>query len=465
MVTPSENQHPRDRQSDLPVVASPPGLSDDSHHHRLHKPPVLRRSTIKWLCAGWLLLVVYGTLGPLGVGRKPWLVPVESWNWIPAVHSQTFDSYNDLFTNIAVYLPVGVALTLLIRRRGGPRGLELLPAMFLAVTLSYVTELLQQCMPARCSDRGDLYVDAAAALVGCLIAPRVQRLIRGGHQYAYDNWRERPWLLAAWLMTLITAGLMTLPWDFYWPSLEIEYFRNLDLLDLRRFGTFVLLGFLIAMAMIERHGYGARAVGEAVKRIFIYGVYFEAMQIFLRSHACGLLDISTAFFGGMAGAGVARWLTGMSLEKGGIPTSTRRAFALVLVLGLVGFGLLPGIATAKNAGTTVYDPKFLLLPFQLDFLESFDRVMIAAAEALFLYGSLTMLCLYLRHESGRWVALLLLFGIVSFNELSKILIRDMTADITPALMGLASWMIAVRCWNAFRPKRGTARDSLSARTS
>ena len=427
MFTPSSNPHPRDRRTDPASSTGERAVAPDEFELG-RKPPVLRRSTLRMMCAVWLGLVVYGTLGPLGYGEGPWLIPAENWSWMPLAHPVNYGAYNDLFTNVLVYVPVGVALALLVRRRGGVRGLELLLATFLAVVLSYATELLQQFMPARCSDRGDLLVNSGAALLGCLVAPRVQRAVRRGHEYAYEQWRYHPWLVAAWAMTAVTLALMTLPWDLHWPSIETEYSRPLDFLDFRRLATFGLLGFLIAMAMIERHGRQALAFGEAIKRVFVCGVLFEAAQIFVKSHACGLLDISTALFGGMAGMGAARWLTGMSLTESGVPTATRRLLATSVLITLVVFGLVVGLWAGTAPERHPHDSWVLWFPFQVQFLESFDRVVISAAESLLVYATMTVLCLYLTRGRGRRVALLLLLGMVGVVQAGQILHRGGAAD-------------------------------------
>jgi VanZ family protein len=446
----SDNPHPHDRHTD-PVAPAGRPAAVPGEPGLARKPPVLRRSTLRAICVIWLGLVVYGTLGPLGYGEGVWLAAADNWRWIPPTYAVNYNAYNDLFTNVLVYVPVGVALALLIRRRGGARGLELLLAMSLAVSLSYVTELLQQFMPARCSDRADLIFNSGAALLGCLVAPHAQRVIRRGHQYAYEHWRHRPWLAAAWVMTGLTLALMTLPWDVYWPSVEIDYRRGLDSLDFRRFVTFCLLGFLIAMAMVERHGLCARAFGEAIKRIFVCGVLFEAAQIFIRSHACGLLDMSTALLGGLAGIGAARWLAALSSTRGNVPTVTRQLLATAALLALAAFGLVAGIGGGAALGDHPQGLELVRVPFQLEFRESFDRVLISAGEALFLYAAVTALCLYLTQGSGRRVALLLLMGMVGVAQLGKVLLLRGAADVTPLFMALAAWLVVVRCWSAFAP--------------
>ena len=449
-------RQPRDRHSDHlnapQYEAASSGATSESPRSRRIKPPVLRRSTIRWIALVWIGLVLWGTVGPLGTDTKPWIVPVPEYRWIPPIVPLSSASYNDIFTNVLVYLPLGVALGLLLRRRGGIWAVEASMAMVLAVTLSYSTEFAQQFMPARTFDRVDLFVNSGAALFGCLLAPLAQRLLRRGHEILFVNRRQKPWLTSAWIMTAIVFVLMTMPWDFHKPSLEVDYLRGLDLLDLRRFGAFLVLGFLIAMAMIERLGRGPAAFGESIKRIFVCGVFFEAAQIFIRSHACGFLDISTAFFGGLAGIGAARWLTGTTLTKGVLPTQTKRMLATIVLFALIGGQLAFGVAAAFGHGSGSNGVARVLLPFQIDFMQSFDRVMIHILESLFVYATVTMLCLYLSLGTGRVLSALVLFGMVGIVEVFRGFLGQHGFDLTPFLTAVAAWVIIQRCWKAFVPQ-------------
>lgn len=441
MFATGHTQHPRDRRHDRPTVID--GLA---------KPPVLRRATIRAGCAAYLLLIAYGTLGPFRSADGPWLSPPAAWHWLPPATPLCLAHYDDLFTNVLIYIPVGIALALLVRRRGGGWAAEITVAMYLAVAVSYATELLQQFMPTRVSDRTDLIVNTSAALFGCLIAPRCQRAIRHWHELAFWSWRTRPWLVLAWLDVAFTFLLMTVPWDLTWPSLEKQWDRELDLLDFRRFAAFTLLGFVTTMAMIERVGRGGRACGEAVKRVFVCAVMFEAAQILLKSHACGLLDISTGFAGGLVGCGAARWLTGMGMRIGVAPSARARVLATLGLLAIVGAVLCAGLAKARPEFVGPYGANVLWLPFQNEFFEPFDRVLTSVAESLFLYGALTVVCLYVTAGRGRTAALMLLGGLVGTVELAQMHFLGGTADVTPVVLAVVAWLVTTRCWDSLDPR-------------
>ena len=438
MTAAGHNQHPADRRCDAPRLID--GLS---------KPPVLRRATIRWVCVVYVGLVVYGTLGPLGHRDAAWLRMPESWQWVPSW--QPTDR-NDLLTNVLVYIPVGVALRLLVRRRGSSGAAELLLAVGLSAGLSYGTETLQQLMPARSSSRVDLLVNATAALLGCAIAPWMQNGVRRCHAWVFWHWRRHPWGVLAGLMTGLATVLMTIPWDLSAPALEVQWDRQFDRLDFRRFALFTLLGFTLTMAMHERLGRWPQAVAEAVKRVFVLGVVLEACQILIKSHSCGLLDIGTAFLGGMTGCGAARWLVGLKLsEYRRFSTIGRRAASLALV-GLVVLTLASGVSRYSAAGLSPYGLNVIWVPFQTHFYQPFDRVVTDIFESLALYATLTVLCLYLTQGRGRRTALLLLAGLVGLVQLMRMHFPGGAADVTALLLAVLAWLITVRCWMAFFPQ-------------
>jgi len=153
------------------------------------KPPVLRRRTLRWAAVAVLTLIVWGTNGPLGADGRAWLRPVDSWRWSPA---WTPSGWDDVATNFVVYLPVGFAFRLLVRRRGRAGWADFTLAIALSATLSYLTELAQQAMPARVSSLTDVAVNTAAAACGALAAPVAQRGLRAVHAAAHAH--LSPWL-------------------------------------------------------------------------------------------------------------------------------------------------------------------------------------------------------------------------------------------------------------------------------
>ena len=103
MASPADSISPRDRLGD-----DPRSVENE------HKPSVLRRSTVRLISAACLLLILYGTLGPLGLHGGPWLTAVDTWTLAPPWERS---GIQDIVTNLLIYIPMGICLRLLLRRR------------------------------------------------------------------------------------------------------------------------------------------------------------------------------------------------------------------------------------------------------------------------------------------------------------------------------------------------------------
>ncbi|MBU0641274.1 MAG: VanZ family protein [Planctomycetes bacterium] len=442
----------------------------------LVKPPILRRATIQGTCLACLGLIIYGTLGPLRSGQAPWLAAADGWRWVP-LHLPT--DLNDVATNFAVYVPIGIALRLLVRRRGGAGWRDLLLGLTLAIGLSYITEVLQQFMPGRSSNLTDVYVNASAALTGCLLAPPVQGSLRRVHTAAFMMWHTSPWSLLAWAATVVTAGLMLVPLDFSRPSAELVLTRPLDLWDVKRLGMFALVGFCLAVARAQFTTERGRALREALGRVFLLALLFELAQVFIVSHACGLLDIGIAAAGGAAGVAGALWFIRLGLIETAVERAERRrqnpeaqatlrwyhAFsaawrlpASIVLLATLACAVLVtiqyGSPAAAPAGAGVQ-----WVPFQGHFLQPFHVVVVDALGSCALYGFLTVLCMFLTCGHGRAAALLLVLGLVGILEGYEMMTDGRGADITPFLLAGGTWYLAVRVSNAIHVNPSTASSS------
>ncbi len=442
---------PRDRRDDVqPGAGGPEGEP---------KPPVLRRATLRWLSAACLAAIVFGTLGPLGAdGPGPWLDTVTTWHWVPQSHATDLD---DILTNLLVYVPVGIAFRLLVRRRGRAGGRDLAFGFGLSVALSFVTEVLQQFMPARSSNLTDVYVNAIGALVGCLLAPRMQRFIRRVHAAVYSQMRCRPWTVLAGLSIVAAAVLMTIPWDLTHSEIEVDFVRPFDLADITRFATFGLVGFALTGALARNAADRSRAIRKVASWIILLAILLEAAQVFVHSHACGVLDIVVAVTGGLAGCAIVLLLihagiirTEDAKTRGSGPpvlTGLWRVLAvgmlLLTVFGTVGVSIRPDGRPVRHAA----GPDIRWVPFQEEFMDPFPVVIAHVAGSIGLYALITLLCLLVTAGQGRLMALLLLTGALASGELCRALLDGGLADTTPLVLAVAAWLIAGRIWDAIYP--------------
>jgi len=436
--------------------------------HLVGKRPVLGRGTLRGLCAVCLLVIVYGTVGPLGLNGGPWLVQREAWSWVPPWRPTDF---NDLFTNFVVYVPVGFAFRLLVRRRGLVGAPDFVVGLFLSLALSYATEVAQQFMPARSANLRDFVVNAAAALVGGLIAPHVQRWLRQTHVRAFETREVNSWRVLAWTSAVVTGGLMVVP---LYPAplhFELDLTRSLDLQDVRRFGMFVMVGFCITAAAIQERGNTPAAVRAALRPILAIAVIFELAQLYIATHTCGLLDMFVAALGGVTGcAGATKAAELGIIGDGRRPPAARghgahqhlQAVALVATaLCVLAFGLRRlTIPSQPLSGELVV----FWTPFQAHFSQPFHRAVAELFESFSLYAFLTMMGLLLRGDRGRALALLVVLSLATLVESLRLLLGRGAADVTPIVVAALAWVATTRFWNALTPQMDRFRRATVAST-
>jgi VanZ family protein len=425
-----------DRHDDLRVVVR--GLA---------KPPVLSRSTIRRLCLASLAVIVFGTLGPLGV-RGPWVVPVEHWQLVPP---SVPSDLNDRLTNFVVYVPVGIALRLLVRRRGQAGWADLLLGFGLSVALSYVTEVLQQAMPGRVSSVTDVYVNALAAFVGCLCAAAVQSALRRVHAYVFVQLRvpQRRWVILATTAVIATAVLMTMPWSPTRPRAEIGFDRPPSFVDVQRGGMFALVGFLMAGAALVRRGSRTAALAAAWLLGVLVATALELAQMVLHEHVCSLLHAGISVVGVSAGCATAALLVRPRAAPGVVGSRLRKLALLTLVAAST-------YVTAERGSMSFgapcrAEPAIDWVPFHAQFQAPFPAVLADVLQQLAAYSLLTLLCVFLARDRGPAVALLLLGGLVGASECLQALRTGHHADTTAPLLAVSAWLLTTRIWRSCRP--------------
>jgi VanZ family protein len=431
-----------DRRSDCRVVVR--GIA---------KPPVLSRRTIRLLCLASLAVIVYGTLGPLS-GRGRWVVPAEHWQLTPP---RVASDLNDVLTNFVVYVPVGIAFRLLVRRRGQAGWADLLLGLGLSVTLSYITEVLQQAMPGRVSSLTDVAVNGLAALTGGLCAVPVQRLLRRAHAFVFVQVRDprRLWAVLACATLLATAVLMTMPWDLTRPHAALGVAEGLGRADGQRFGMFVLVGFFLAGALLMRKRNRRAAVLSAWLVGVLAAVVLEVSQLVLYGHLCSVLHAVVSVAGVSAGCVVAAALVRparTAVLAGGAVTRRLRVVAMVALLATIVYAGAGGFWREAAVAGLRAEPAVDWVPLRAHFHASFRVLVTDLLDQLATYSFLTLLCLLLALQRGPAIALLLLAGLVGAAECSRALVPGHHADTTAPLLAVTAWLLTTRIWQSIQPR-------------
>ena len=133
-----------------------------------------KRSVVlaRYLALAWCGLIVYASLHPFAGWRDTGVSP---WAFIEGAWPRYWTLF-DLVANVAVYLPLGLFLTLGLHRLPG-RYSAAIVATLLAAGLSFGLETLQNWLPSRVPSNLDLACNSAGGLLGALwahlVGPRI----------------------------------------------------------------------------------------------------------------------------------------------------------------------------------------------------------------------------------------------------------------------------------------------------
>jgi VanZ family protein len=443
------NAHVRDRADERQQWGEEPG-----------RPPVLRRQLVAALWVVSAAMIAYGTVGPIGLSGGPWFQMPAHWAWLPSVQDT---NYNDIFTNFVVYLPLGAAARLTLRRRGRAGARDLLGAVAFAAAVSWATELFQQCIPARSASLMDVYVNAAGAAAGAWLAPGIQNVVRATHARMYTAWHTSPWIVLGWLTMALTAVLMTQPFRPAALHVDLTLLRTPDGIDFRRFAMFVLIGLIVTIGAAREREHLLAGVRVAMRRAAVLIVGLEAAQSVLAHHTCSSFDMLTGVAGGLVGTLAAIRL----IESGRVPlrpvrppltepdvlpweASRWRPVAAVLLLILTVYVALPAVRAA-GPPRMVLVPSVAGWPFHAHFYASFDRVIADVVESTLVFGAMALLCLFLRPDVGRGLGAGLLASLLALVAIGRWVWQSAPIDLTPPLLALGAWLAAGGLWRSLQP--------------
>jgi len=268
-------------------------------------------------CAlGVAFLVLAGSLSPfafdLAAARANGGSGVAAIGWPRS-------GFDDLLTNVGVYLPVGAALFLWLRRNA-PAGLALTLTVAVGGAVSLLAEVLQTCIPVRTASWIDVIANVLGTLAGAALAPAVSAAARYLIRRISIGLARRPMSTAAGILAtgLLVMGLR--PFDFttttpaLHASLAGSHWSVADAIlgdaghtgraagDLSTIGTagvFVVLGICMALAARESRRSRRRASAAGIMHVTLIAVLIETVQIFVASRS---FDVGQVLLNACAGA-------------------------------------------------------------------------------------------------------------------------------------------------------------------
>lgn len=425
------------------------------------------QSVVLPLCAlGTVLLVLAGSLSPfhfdLAAARAAGGVGLRAIGWPNSAH-------DDLVTNIAVYVPVGAASFLWLRRRSRAWLALVLVGVFGGVT-SLLAETLQTCIPVRTASWIDVIVNVLGSLCGAAVAPALCAAAHLAGRRIRDGVTRQPMSTAAGVLAvgLILVGLR--PFDFVtttealhaslarsqWLWAETGISRDggggpaaADISTIGMAGAFAALGFLLALGARETRHSRRRAAAASLVHVALLAVLIETVQVFVVSRSFDVWDALLTACGGALGTYLAIYAVDAPSRSAwlGRPAMVLHPVLLGPALILqIGYHLAHAATpfqsmTAQTAGSTV-----LWVPFSGYYGRSLVSVMsqvLSVGAAFALLGlTVALLARGLGSRTRWWVAAGAVLTVAAVREVIQCANAAHVADTTDPLVALAALMLA-----------------------
>ena len=432
------------------------------------RPPVLRRRTVSAFAILGIFLILYGTTVPFQIDPDRSL----RWDlgWEPPAPGDTV-------SNLLIYVPVGVLLRLLVRRRGSSRLREYGWSLLIAGSLSYLTEMIQTVLTARVPSWTDAVLNFTGALIGIALAPTFQRVMRNMHAYLYGKLRREPFSAAAAAVMLCVCTYALAPPDFHpgpghvaasiqrlraapsawlWGTGEDvgDALTSGQAMDkVIAAGSYALLAFVLLLSARETGGRPlAMSAWYAFSRSALLATVIEAMQLFTISHTADFGDLVAAWLAGLAGAGVAWFLVRCRGEIHRQPGRVLRGMVAATTLALLGWAIgIIALSPRSGSPITIY-----WLPLFHDFHRSWNGLLGDYTAGLLQYGVvaglLVLWCRSLHRRPGRC---LVLCGVLATAVLvgASAVFRHNSFDTAQLLLAVLAGVVALRMDRAIFDKR------------
>ncbi|HSW45666.1 MAG TPA: VanZ family protein [Phycisphaerae bacterium] len=420
------------------------------------KPPVLGRWTIRGFAVLGILGIVYGTLAPFHID------PSRTWSWNLQWHSLV---PGDAAANVLIYLPVGIFLRLLLRRRGSWWLTECMASLILAAGLSYLTEACQTVLTQRVPSWVDWSWNVFGATIGLVLAPMFQRLLRRQHAWLYHELRTRPFSAAAAAAIILTTAAALMPFDIQptpahvavalariqntslalpWTAADspVTPLSAVQLFDkLAAAGCFGLVAFLMTLGQCESGRKRSSAIGFAASRSVALVAAVEMLQLFTIAHVADPRDLAVGWLFACMGAASGGAILARCSKGLPRPGAVLRGLLVVLAVGVVVRAAVAAACLEGRAAASMSS----WLPMAAGFDRPWYSLLSHYLTNLAQYGLLASLLVLWSRAAGRKpgglaVTLLVVLAALAGQVLATLATRSPdTAHLILAL--LAAWLV------------------------
>ena len=351
---------------------------------RLHTHRGACSSLLVWCTVAVCGCVTSGTLLPFAFDTPP--AGASEWFGLARV-GWPASTTDDVVTNVAIYAPIGLMLSLLLGRYIRSHSRRVLLATAAGLSMSLGLEWLQTMMSSRYASWIDVSMNGLGTLLGATAGVLVGSL--GFIQDRLGRYaRLRPWSTATAALTIGLMAYHLVPFDFVGSSLAMR--RSLaqsnlwpiagdasadlnsvgDWIGMLGYaGPFGLLAFVGVLGRRERGMSGSACRRALLTGIAVIPLSLEVAQIFVGSHAFEVMDWVVGATGGAIGVIVAYvWCAG------GRSVSAKAVFGVVACLQVA--YLLINSATSLDLGwSNATLSRLVWMPFAGHFARPFGPAM------------------------------------------------------------------------------------------
>lgn len=417
-------------------------------------------------CAA-IVMVVYGSWLPFDFQTPS----IESWgsvawdriSWAPT-------NLSDVITNIVIFVPIGLLISMRLQRSGRHRVLALILPIAAAALISFASEAGQTLIPQRTASFTDMLLHGVGTLVGISLAAPCLHL--GGRlitqlklALALHPQRALFWIIVTLVIlaklapfdftitpTGLAGSLATARWSPFGAPRAVPQSIPEELVEMAgSFFAFALLGILGTRSLREDGERPSVCAVNTIAKLILLAVAIELVQIVIASHTCDAVDALTHVYGAVVGTVLGLTLIAKRRAADLAPANLAIEHVLLTAALVVQFVLIVAYAFPADAQWALPSADSIQwVPFHAQFKSPFAVAAGRIVSSFMWYASFAAIAavvLARRVQQHRLVpACLVTVGVVTLAEAAQAFSATRTADVTePLLAVIASLAATAAC--------------------
>ena len=412
-----------------------------------------------------VMLVIYGSWLPFEFDTealmRSGLAVVDRIAWVPT-------NPEDVIANIAIFIPIGLLVSMRLIVGGWGRATRIVLAVVLAAMASVISEAGQTIIAQRSASYMDMIFHGFGTLIGIVLAVPTLRLAQRFTRQLSMGLALNPQRALFGIVAILVVFAKLAPFDFAISPAALAHsvdtarwspfdpasagLQQRALGDLTEtaggFFAFALLGILGVGSLREQGESRIVSVVNTIGKLIVLAIGIELAQIVIVSHTCDALDVLLYVYGGLMGAVLCVAVRATPTHDPRL--ADRRVAARVLltaaltVQGVVVVGsIFPAGEQLENATTS----SIQWIPFYAQFKEPLAKSVGQIVSSVIWYGTLAIVVASAsvgRVQRYRFLfAVLATVGLALLTEAAQVFDQARVADMTEPVLALGASAVAV----------------------